>query len=137
MIFDFMLFCSGIAMKTGITVASRKDSDFRQRLKERDFLIKIGLQKRGKGRYYKLTEGKLSTGSKANGTPADMTIMWSDGTIALKSMLKLRPKDLVESMSNEIAAGRLTIEMNALTSVWFLTTMKQMTDVFTGIGKKQ
>jgi len=134
MVFNVFFLGYGLFLGTCLRVASLRNSSFRERLKERDILVKVRLVKPDKSGYLFLKKGRLKPVRRRNGPPPDILIEWSDVPAAVRSVLKIHPKDLVESMHNEIASGRLRVEFNVASSVWFLNTMRQLLVVLSGSG---
>ncbi len=132
MIFRFILFNFHILLKTGITIASLRNKAFKKKLKENNFLMQVKMTNENKGRYYKLSSGKLTSGGKVLSEEADIAIVWPDSSTALRTLMKFKPKTLVESILNAITAGKLMVEMDVANTFWFGTIMKDMGKAFIG-----
>ena len=136
MIFRLCLFLLAIMLKVGLKVASFLDSSFKESLKGGEFTMQINTIKSGTGRYFRLQEGKLSSGGKIISSQPDLLIEWSDGGTALSSMMKLKPSTLVQSLSEAITSGKLAVEATPLSSFWFMMKMKEMMQVYVGLAVK-
>ncbi len=132
MIFRFLLFCFHFLLKISFKIAGWKNSSFRERLKEKNFIMQVKVQDVNKGRYYKLSRGKLTSSGKESPVSPDFSIVWSDGATALRTLLKFNPREFVVSVSDAITSGRLMVECNVASSVWFALTIKEMVGVLMG-----
>ena len=136
MIFRLCLFLLAIMLKVGLKVASFLDSSFKESLKGGEFTMQIKTIKPGKGRYFRMQDGKLSSGGKIISSQPDLLIEWSDGGTALSSMMKLKSSTLVQSLSEAITSGKLAVEATPLSSFWFMMKMKEMMQVYVGLAVK-
>ena len=57
-------------------------------------------------------------------------IEWQESLMALRTLKKGTPKDFVESIHREILSGRLSVEGNVVSIVWFLNILKTMGTIF-------
>ena len=126
MILNFLMRSLRLLLKAAFTMASFKDTAFRKELEEKDFLLQVKLVKRNQSGYLQLRKGSINAGGKAGSQPPDLLVEWQDGLTALRALKKLTPKDLVASIHREISSGRLSIECNLASSVWFLNRMRKM-----------
>ncbi len=135
MIFRLLLYCFNLLLKTGLKIASWKDTSFKERLKEKKFIMQVKIRDCNKGRYYKLYRGKLTSKGKECQEPTDLSIEWSDASTAMNSLMKVKPKALVQSISNAISSGRLKVKMEVAPTFWFGMMMKDMLGVHMGVLK--
>jgi len=126
MILNVLLKSLHLLLKAGFTMASFKDAAFRKELKARDFLLQVRLTKNNRNGYLLLRKGKIKTARKAGSRPPDLLIEWQDSLTALRAMKTLNPKNFIKSMHREIEYGRLSIECDAVSLVWFLNVIKRM-----------
>ncbi len=136
MIFRFLLFGFHILLKISFKIAGWKNASFRERLKEKPFIIQVKIEDLNKGRYYKLSRGKLTSSGKECPESSDISIIWSDGSTALRTLLKFKSRELVASISDAITSGRLMVECDVASSVWFVLTLKEMMGVFMGSASR-
>ncbi len=132
MIFKILLHSGGLFFKAGLKAASLRNAAFKKRLIEKDFLMQVKLTSPGKSGYLLLRNGGVKASAKDCPYAPDLVIEWRDAPTALRNMLKIRPKDFVESIRNEIFAGGLAVEFNVASSLWFINTMKEALYVFIG-----
>ena len=136
MIFETLFHSGGLFFRTGLKAALLKDRAFKNRLNERDYLVQVKLLNSDKSGYLLFQKGRLKSSAKDCPYPPDLVIEWRDATKALRNMIKIRPRDFVESVHNEISSGRLAVEFDVASSVWFMETMREMLEVFYVSGLK-
>ena len=136
MVFNAFLTGFRLLLRTGLKVASYKDAAFKKRLKEKDILMQVRLVNSNQSGYLLLRKGRVTSTLTQCAFPPDLLIEWLDAPTALRSMLKIKPRDFVESMHREISSGRLRIEFNVAASVWLLFTIREMLIVFSDSGLK-
>lgn len=136
MIFQLGLYGFHIGLKTVVTLASWRNKAFRQRLKERDFLIQVRTKNDNKGRYYYLVNGKFKSAGKIHEEEPDIVVIWSDFGTALRTFIRFTPKSMVASIMDAIATGKLAVEAEMGATYWFGLTMFDMMNVYRGAGKK-
>ena len=136
MVLNVFLTGFGLLLRTGLTVACYRDAAFKKRLKEKDFLMQVRLVNSNESGYLVLRKGRLTSTRTQGACLPDLLIEWLDAPTALRSMLKIKPRDFVESMHKEISSGRLRIEFNVASSVWLLFTIREMVIVFSDSGLK-
>lgn len=132
MIFRLMLFFFGIGMKMAFMLASLKDKAFKNRIKDKKFIIQVKMRDTNKGRYYMLDKGKITSKGQIAPESPGMLIEWKDAGTALKTLLKFKPKALYESVSGAVTAGNLAVEVEYAQSYAFFETMKDMGMVYAG-----
>ena len=118
----------------GVVLALRftawRSADFRQRLAEHDLVVQIKLQNNKVGRYYKLTNGKVSTKSAIHPNP-DVTIFFKNRRVAERVLTP--PTDYGEV----VHAGK-NFQMGALGEdrlvVWWLQTLNRIMSSMWKIG---
>ena len=130
MIFRLMLYGFGLALKSSFKIASFKDADFKQRLKNKKFLMQITMRDENKGRFYKLDKGRITSSGKISRETPNMLIEWQDSSTALETLMKKNPKLLIRSVCDAIVSGKLTVELEYAPMFSFAETVKEMADVY-------
>ncbi len=136
MIFQVGLYGFHLGLKTVVTLASWRNKAFRQRLKERNFLIQVRTKNDNKGRYYKLVNGKFKSAGKVLEEEPDIVVIWADFGTALRTFIKFTPASIVASIMDAISTGKLAVEAKLDATYWFGLTMFDMINVYRGAGKQ-
>lgn len=132
MMFEFLLFMLNLILKTIFGIASLKDKSFKKHLKEDRFTIVIKTSDDRHVRYYKLANGKFSSKRRDYPNP-DLILVWSNSSEALSTVMKLMKfsqKDIMNSILNAFATGKLKMEIQGDKLGWFTFSLYKMMVVY-------
>ncbi len=87
---------------------------FRNKLKEKDFIIQIKTASGSTARFFIFQAGKISSGAGLHPKP-DVSLVWKDEQVAFKTMTNKDPK----AVMNAAIKGELKIEGKGDLALWF------------------
>ena len=118
--FSLLLWALGLKLRS----AAKKSASFRTRLAEQDMTVQIKTADGGRGRYYTLKGGAISsTGGIA--AAADVSLVWSDAATGF-SIMKSEDQEVKMKALTE---GKLKLEGDAMKALRFTETIKRMKTV--------
>lgn len=132
MIFRIMLFGFGLAMKTGFFFASLKDRAFKNRIKDKQFIMQVKMRDENKGRFYKLENGKITSRGKISPESPGLLIEWKDASTAMKTLMKKDLKAIYRSVTDAVLSGELAVEIEYAQTYAFVEAVKDMATVYSG-----
>ncbi len=98
----------------GLQFTAWRREDFRNKLKEKDFVIQIKTASGSTARWISIKGGKVTSGSGLC-EKSDVALVWKDEQVAFKTMTNRNPKAVMAA----VASGDLKLAGKADLALWF------------------
>ncbi len=126
--FNIILLSFGNVVKGIVSIASKRDNSFKNRLNSRNMTIVIKTKGNREAVQYILENGEiyLKKGSKYLAPDPDISVTFLNAKSAYFTVLKPTPKLVIDSFMNALGNGELKLEFKAESLMWLVETMKKL-----------
>ncbi|GEM_PF-3661701 len=126
--FNIVLLSFGNLVKGIVSIASKRDNSFKNRLNSRNMTIVIKTKGNREAVQYMLEDGNiyLKRGIEQLVPDPDISVTFLNTRSAYLMVLKPTPRLLIDSFMNALGNGELKLEFKAESLMWLVETMQKL-----------